>query len=602
MQQKLKIMSGIISFDSLFTLKQGRWIQMGYYVDKTRFLEPVYNDGAYVTLYTRPRRFGKSLFLSMMNSFFSPNTIDPSDISKHQQIFSNFDIYKDQSFCNEHMGQHPVLHITFASCGSSKSKEMSLRGLANAVSLCAKNYKFLLDSNALSKYDKDDFNDFVHFYNLDLNNSSVESKLEMSLSLLCDMLFAHFGHKVIVLIDEYDTPLAKASTTDYYYDFKETYASMLEKLLKINTHVEKAIVTGCLRVAKESIFTGLNNFLAIDYDNPTYSSVFGFTTDEVNTLLSQFNLQEHFETYKSWYDGYYFGKDEIYCPWDVINYTHQLLGKESTKPIAYWNHSSSNDLAMLAFSNDPDAYVAGFEKLLKGQSVVVPYYIDMNYKIIENNDTPQNPYLWSILYMTGYLTKDKDQVGCNDNEIKVRIPNRCVYQCLKDQIDKSFSAANPVYVKKASDIAKCFKDDNAAILELKINQALNAYVSVYDIQKGTDKESLYHAFLNGTLSAVLNVPNDSYASNLEIGNGRADILFLTDLENNPKNKKCVIIECKVANSEKDLDSKAIAAVKQVKDKYLKGVVDKYRAATKVAIYGIAFYKKECRVNLEIVIV
>ena len=596
MSSKFKIKPGVVSFKEFFKGFGGTFDDNGYYVDKTRFLKSIVEYDPRICLFTRPRRFGKSMFLSMMETFFSPNCEDVNDLSLHQKIFSKFEIFKDKVFSDALMGKIPVLHITFAGAKSDTSIENSIDKLVNAVCICANKYLFLSTSDKLSESEKQRFNDLCNFDKLNLNLKEKESQLETSLYFLCSMLKKHYGREVLVLVDEYDVPLSGCALTSYYSEVKTTLASMLELLLKVNEDVTKAVITGCMRVAKESIFTGWNNFVTVDFDHPKFSSLFGFTNHEVKKLLDDFDLSEYFDTFKDWYDGYRFGDDEIYCPWDVVNYTSDLSENLNAKPDTYWNNTSSNRLAMLAFAKDPNSYADKFKKLLSDQSVVVPYYKDMNYKMIENADNSKNPYLWSILYMAGYLTKDKDQSLCKDKEICLRIPNRCIKSCLKEQIDKSFSSDNPTYVKKSNELLECFKNDDVAVLERKINFALNAYVSIYDTQKGTDKEALYHAFLNGTLSSVLNTEYDSYASNKEIGDSRADIVFLLNIPQD-KIKKCIIIECKVAKSVEDLKKQKTLAVQQVKDKYLKGVASNFPDANEICIYGIAFYKKECQVLL-----
>ena len=606
--QTKRIEPGINFFKECFADNvNGAYEEKSYYVDKSSFIDKAFDDLKKIALFTRPRRFGKSMFLTLLDSFFAPNSQDPNDLSKHEAIFSKLDIYKNSEFCQKYMGKVPVLYITFAGRGSNNSYEDSLKGLARSIKLCASRYTFLKESNALSKDDKELFISLTKLSDLSLSNADLASKVQDSLSDLSNLLSKHFGKNVIILVDEYDVPLDKASNTDYYTQFKLVLANMLEAGFKTNEKLAKGFITGCLRVAKESIFTGWNNFCVVDYDDPAFSSLFGFTDDEIIKMLKNFGFEDKYQTYKDWYDGYHFGNDDIYCPWDVVSYTAALLKNSKSSPKTYWNHTGDNELAVIAFARDPNTYADGFEKLLQEQSIEVPFFDDLNYKMVKGGGNKDTPYLWSVLYMTGYLTADKDQSNLKKKHIRLCIPNKCVKECLKEQIALCFTRENPTYVKSSSQIADCFFNDDPIELQRRLTKAMYAYVSIYDTQKGTDKEALYHAFLNGTLSATLdNQEQDFYASNYELGDGRADIVFLLNgciknfVERPGKfNRKLVIIECKVASNHDELEQKANLAITQIKEKYLKGVDGKFSDASVVAMYGIAFYKKECIVKLEL---
>ena len=605
-----RIIPGINAFKYCFIDQlDGSYKDNSYYVDKSAYIEKALFELKNIALFTRPRRFGKSMFLSMLDSFFSPNPKDPSDLSSHEKIFSKLDIYKNTDFCQKYMGKIPVLYITFANSGTNTGYLSSLNGLAGAIADCANQYLFLAESKYLTESQKAQFNDLTQLSDLILPKEILEVKVQSSLNLLCAMLSRHYGEKnVIILVDEYDVPLSKAAFTNYYYDFKTIMSNMLGCAFKTNTLLAKGFITGCLRVAKESIFTGWNNFCVVDYDDPTFSSLFGFTDDDVLKLLKNFGFEDKYQTYKDWYDGYHFGECDIYCPWDVVSYTAALLKNSQARPKTYWNHTGNNELAVVAFANDPNTYADEFSELLQGKSIDVPFFDDLNYKMVESGSSKNTPYLWSVLYMTGYLTTDKDQSNLKEKYIRLRIPNKCVKECLQEQIDLSFTSKNPKYVKKSNEIVECFFNDDFAELQRRLTKAMYAYVSIYDTQKGTDKESLYHAFLNGTLSATLDVEDQNfYASNYKLGDGRADIVFLLngcikDFVERPGkfNRKLVIIECKVAANHDELEQKAKIAITQIKEKYLKGVDGKFPDAAVVAMYGIAFYKKECKVSFECV--
>jgi hypothetical protein len=593
-----KIIPGINCFKDCFTDDlDGSYEQNSYYIDKTRFIEKLWNFDSKISLFTRPRRFGKSMFLTMLESFFAPNPKDPTDLTLHKKIFSQLEIFKNKEFCQKFMGKLPSIYISFATAGADISLHESLSGIARIVRECAKRYEFLQSSENLSEDDKNLIRNLCNLTDLKLTDEELSTKLQESLRDISDLLNKHYGKKVLILVDEYDVPLAYASNTDYYQNIKLVMTHMLESALKKNENLSRGVVTGCLRVAKESIFTGWNNFTTVDYDNTEFSTLFGFTTSEVKLLLKTFNFEDRFDTFKDWYDGYLFADDEIYCPWDVVNYTKDLLKNPKAKPITYWNNTASNRLAMLAFAKNPKYYAEQFKLLLNGDSIKVKYFDSMNYNMIKLSDN-SHPYLWSILYMTGYLTKDPDQNGCEDKYVKLRIPNRCVKECLQDQIDWSFSKSNPTYLNSALSIFDCFKKDDADLLQDKLQETLQAYVSIYDTQKGTDKESLYHAFLNGPLSAVVAPESDYYSSNGEIGSGRADIQFVLNKSENSRDRKLIIIECKVAVSERELEKQSDLALEQIKEKYIQGVKGKYKTVTDICIYGISFYKKQCFVKSE----
>ena len=417
--QTKKIEPGINDFKECFTDETGlNFKENSYYVDKSRFIEDAFYIPKKISLFTRPRRFGKSMFLSMLDSFFSPNPQDPNDLAKHEAIFSKLNIYKNTDFCQKYMGKFPVLYVTFATAGKNTGYLSSLNGLARAIAECANRYLFLSESKYSTENQKVQFNDLTQLNDLILPKEILEGKIESSLNLLCSMLSRHFGgKKVILLVDEYDVPLSETAFTDYYDEFKNIISNMLGSAFKTNTLLAKGFITGCLRVAKESIFTGWNNFSVVDYDNKKFSSLFGFTDDEVLKMLKHFDFEDKYPIYKEWYDGYHFGDSDIYCPWDVASFTSDLIEDKNNTPKTYWNHTGDNRLAVVAFANDPNTYADDFEKLLQGQSIEVPYFDDLNYKMVKTGSSKDTPYLWSVLYMTGYLTTDKDQSNLKERII-----------------------------------------------------------------------------------------------------------------------------------------------------------------------------------------
>ena len=579
-----------------------------YYVDKTNFIKDIMKDGSKTMLFTRPRRFGKSITLSMLKSFLEINYEDPSDKSKQIELFKDTEIFKDKEFCDKYMGQYPVIRLCLKDAFSQKSSEIASNKIFDELGSVAEKFKFLKDSDKLDDDLKKNLQELIDLRDQKVSSDQKWVRGTSFLSDLMSILNAVTSKEVVVLIDEYDVPLSKASHTDFYQDIKDIIYNLFSSGLKNNSVLKKGIITGCLRVAKESIFTGLNNFYSCGLDNYDYSKLFGFTTDEVKTMLSYYGLDDRYAEYKEWYDGYHIGDDDIFCPWDVISRTKAILVNPKQRPESYWGGTGNIDQVSLMFAKDPDTYADDLQNLLDGKSLTVTLSKDINYEILGNSD--DSNYFWSFLYSSGYLTLAKDpnaidkvtynEPSNTEKTFSLVVPNLSVRDELGNAIKWCFTKANPKFKETLPELLFALKQTDPICLEEYLQDTLATYVSIYDTQKGTDKESMYHAFLNGRLSALLNKSENKYASNTELGDGRADFSFLLKLENKPAVLKTgFIIEIKAAKSDEQMITLAKDAIEQVKEKhYAQGLLRNYPRLKEIRVFGIAFYKKDCRVELE----
>ena len=580
-----------------------------YYVDKTNFIKDIMKDGSKTMLFTRPRRFGKSITLSMLKSFLEINYEDPSDKSKQIELFKDTEIFKDKEFCDKYMGQYPVIRLCLKDAFSQKSSEIASNKIFDELGSVAEKFKFLKDSDKLDDDLKKNLQELIDLRDQKVSSDQKWVRGTSFLSDLMSILNAVTSKEVVVLIDEYDVPLSKASHTDFYQDIKDIIYNLFSSGLKNNSVLKKGIITGCLRVAKESIFTGLNNFYSCGLDNYDYSKLFGFTTSEVKTMLSYYGLDDRYDEYQKWYDGYHIGDDDIFCPWDVISRTKAILVSPKQRPESYWGGTGNIEQISHMFAKDPDTYADDLQNLLDGKSVTVTLSKDINYEILGNSD--DSNYFWSFLYSSGYLTFAKDSQNKKQTEeeqnayapktVELVVPNLSVRDELGDAIKWCFTVKNPDYAKSLKTMIAALKGNKAILLQRYLNTTLSSYVSIYDTQKGTDKESMYHAFLNGRFSSVFTKKTFEYASNAELGDGRADFSFLLPLEDSLDSPTIgFIIEIKTAQNESEMRDLAKKAVVQAKEKnYVKGMFDTHiDDIDEVRVFGIAFYKKSCRVELE----
>lgn len=522
-----------------------------YYVDKTNFIENVLSEQ--VVLYTRPRRFGKTLNMSMLYYFFSIKERENSYLFDGLNISKNKDALK-------HQNKYPTIFISLKEM-KSLTFDAQISSFSNVIyELLEKNLE-ILSSDQLSDTTKDILNK-LH------NRSSSFEDLKISLRVITNALYTYYQQKVIVLIDEYDVPLQSAYQNNYYEEMVEFLRSVFSSALKTNDALEKGVMTGCLRISKESIFTGLNNFTAYSVLNNISSESFGFTELEVKQLLKDYNLSEKMDEVKEWYDGYQFGNKEIYNPWSTLMYVKNITQDVSFKPISFWANTSGNDLVVKYIQNGDKKLRKEFDLLMNGQSLVKYIKPELTYREMDNINN-----IYSFLLLTGYLKVIKDR---GENQYELVIPNKEVYEIYKQSFMSYFEDYT---TSRKGELYQEFVDGDAKKVNLLLNDILLRSISYFDNQ-----ESFYHGFLVGLLNDY------EVVSNRESGNGRFDVCVL------PENilGTVVLIECKHSISEDDLIDDAKEGARQiVEQKYLEE--HKFKKYENVIGYGISFYKKQCYV-------
>lgn len=542
-----------------------------YYVDKTQLIEQVLNRRNKVSLFTRPRRFGKTLNMSMLQHFFEIGT-DP-------KFFQGLSISKNNELCEKHMGKYPVVSISLKSIHADSYAKAKAQ-LIKLVNREARRVQFLLDSDRLTAVDKALFSEL-------LDREMEEDTLVSSLQELTELLEIHFGQQVIVLIDEYDVPLAKANQNGYYDEMALLLRNFFENVLKTNDSLEFAVLTGCLQIAKESIFTGLNNFKVYSITDTDYDETFGFVDDEVKKMLKSLNQQDHYEEVKEWYDGYRFGNTDVYCPWDVVNYCADHLTTPNATPKNYWLNTSGNEVInhFIDSVGEPQKLAkTELERLVSGNVVRKRINETITYK--ELYSTINN--LWSTLFMTGYLTQRGSE---DDGRYRLVIPNREIRNIVTDNILSLFQDE----VKKDGQMANAFCQALMEGKEKEVERLLTAYmgktISIRDtFVRKSIKENFYHGILLGILSFKTGW---EVSSNRESGTGFSDILIEID-----DSDIGIVIEVKYSDDEDQLEKDCKEALKQIKDR---DYTQKLRDAGfhKILKYGIACQIKTCKVLVEI---
>ena len=542
-----------------------------YYVDKTQLIEQVLNRRNKVSLFTRPRRFGKTLNMSMLQHFFEIGT-DP-------KFFQGLSISKNNELCEKHMGKYPVVSISLKSIHADSYAKAKAQ-LIKLVNREARRVQFLLDSDRLTAVDKALFSEL-------LDREMEEDTLVSSLQELTELLEIHFGQQVIVLIDEYDVPLAKANQNGYYDEMALLLRNFFENVLKTNDSLEFAVLTGCLRIAKESIFTGLNNFKVYSITDTDYDETFGFVDDEVKKMLKSLNQQDHYEEVKEWYDGYRFGNTDVYCPWDVVNYCADHLTTPNATPKNYWLNTSGNEVInhFIDSVGEPQKLAkTELERLMSGNVVRKRINETITYK--ELYSTINN--LWSTLFMTGYLTQRGSE---DDGRYRLVIPNREIRNIVTDNILSLFQDE----VKKDGQMANAFCQALMEGKEKEVERLLTAYmgktISIRDtFVRKSIKENFYHGILLGILSFKTGW---EVSSNRESGTGFSDILIEID-----DSDIGIVIEVKYSDDEDQLEKDCKEALKQIKDR---DYSQKLRDAGfhRILKYGIACQIKTCKVLVEI---
>jgi len=536
-----------------------------YYVDKTKLIEQLLQSWGEVTLFTRPRRFGKTLNMSMLKSFF--------EIGAEKSLFQGLYISEKEKLCAEYMGKYPVIFLSLKGVEGlhfADAQKMLMTIINNEV----RRHYYLKTSDKLTVEDRKQFEKML--LNEDVN-------LVDSLRLFSQLLYLHYDQKVVILIDEYDVPLDKAFKNGYYQEMVSLIRGLFGQALKTNEFLQFAVLTGCLRVSKESIFTGLNNFEINSIVDIEHEEGFGFTDAEVMQMLKYYHCTNRYSDIKEWYDGYHFGNADIYCPWDVINFVKKLLTDSNAKPSAFWINSSGNDLVKLFVDKADQSTKDEIERLVAGESVTKRIRLDLTYDEIENSIDN----VWSVLFTTGYLTN----IGNPESGVyELVIPNREVHEVFVLQIQEWFQRS---VAKEESmpEFSKAILEADAEGLQKQLNVIMSRMISVLDTKaREEQKENFYHGLLLGLLRG--SNPDWLIKSNRESGDGYSDILI------EPENPDAgIIIEVKHAASISGLDKACENAMAQIKNRrYDEALRENGRC--EILAYGIAFHKKRCRVVCE----
>ena len=546
-----------------------------YYVDKTRLIEQLLLNWSEVTLFTRPRRFGKTLNMSMLKSFF--------DIGTDKALFDGLYISGNKELCDEYMGKYPVIFLSLKGV-EGLTYEEAFEAFVRIMGKEINRVSFLADSDKLTQIEREQYKGLTIMKNGRL--AFDKEKLISSLQLLSQLLYKHYGKKVVILIDEYDVPLDKAFQNGYYNEMVSLIRGLFGQALKTNEFLQFAVLTGCLRISKESIFTGLNNFKVMSITDSRFDEQFGFTDSEVKKLLSDYGMDSHFDEVKEWYDGYHFGKADVYCPWDVINHADHLRDDSDAKPQTYWINSSGNSLVRRLINRADSSTKDEIERLIAGEAIEKVICQDLTYDEIENSIDN----IWSVLFTTGYLTKI-GEAKLPDSEsyaYMLVIPNKEVREVFVLQIQEWFKAVVANDNDTMRLLSKAILDKDEAILARQLNIVMGRMISILDTKAPDDmKENFYHGLLLGLLRG--SNPDWLIKSNRESGDGFSDILI------KPENPDLgIVIEVKYAKEFKGLDAACDAAMAQIKQKrYDETLRDEGRCD--ILAYGIAFCRKRCKV-------
>ena len=539
-----------------------------YYIDKTNLIKELITNWGEVNLFTRPRRFGKSLIMSMLQSFF--------EIGCDKTLFDGLNISRDKEFCEEYMGKFPVISISLKGVEGA-DYEGACEALRYIIGSEALRFSYLLESPNLTEEDKALYCSIIKLE--DGRYNMAEGTLLTSLQILTKILEKHYGTKTMVLIDEYDVPLDKAFQNGYYEQMVLLIRNLFSNVLKSNDSLYFAVLTGCLRISKESIFTGLNNLKIFSITNVRFDEYFGFTDQEVKELLEYYGLSEHFSSIKEWYDGYQFGKVSVYCPWDVINHCDNLCADPDAPPEDYWSNTSSNSIVRRFINKADKKTKEEIEQLIDGKTISKDIRQDLTYN--ELDTTIEN--LWSVLFTTGYLTQRGRMEG---KKYQLTIPNREIRELFEYQIRQWFRDVTAREPHKLNAFCEAFPAGDAEKIESQLNEYLWNSISIRDTFVAKErKEHFYHGILLGLLQYKTNW---LVCSNAESGEGYSDILIEV-----PESRTGIVIEIKYAENDQ-LDRGCAEALAQIEDK-------KYDTRLKadgmknIIRYGIACYRKHCRV-------
>lgn len=550
----LKLPVGISDFQKI---RQNHY----YYIDKTKLIKEILEKSiAEVTLITRPRRFGKTIGMSMLSYFF--------DIRKDsKELFRNLEISKDQNLCERWMNQYPTLFISFKDVdGLEFHSAMDM--LRNQLAWICNEHEYLAKSDKVNEYDKQIFTKLQ-----DRGQERISDDIiKISIITIMRMMKAYYGKPVILLLDEYDVPLAKASSNGYYKEMLDVMKTLLSTALKDNQNLQFAVITGCLKIAKESIFTGTNNFISDTIISSNLNECFGFTNQEVRKILNDAGKEEHFKEVKSWYDGYNFGEEDIYCPWDVMNYIRDLQINPKVKPASYWKNTSDNAIIRSFIDQFGNAIQKKLELLLSGENITQQIEENLTYDYLHSSEKN----FWSILYLTGYLTREREE--SQNGVLTLKIPNKEIKEIYETTVKSWFEDHAKTVDRK--ELFEAVWNGKEEVLTKEISKLLRMTISYHDY-----REDFYHAFLAGIFTGA----GYLVESNKEHGEGRSDIVIFNEYEG-----KVAIFEVKYSQTVSKLKEDSSKAIWQIADRmYAKEFEEEYE---EVICYGISFYKKRCFVK------
>lgn len=561
MDEFLKLPVGIDNFEKI--RRNGF-----YYVDKTSLIEQLFSNWGEVNLFTRPRRFGKTLNMSMLKYFF--------EIGTDRSLFDGLHICANEKICSEHMGKYPVIFLSLKNA-EGLNFDTAKYQMVELIAREAERFSFLAKDTNLSDRDREKYRVLTAF--ADGHYQMSDDVLYGSLQTLSELLYKHFNQKTVILIDEYDVPLDKAFQHGYYREMVALIQALFGRALKTNEALAFAVLTGCLRVSKESIFTGLNNFKILSITDSRFDEQFGFTDKEVQRLLADYHLEARFSETKEWYDGYRFGNVDVYCPWDVINHIDRIKDDPNARPEAYWINTSGNDLVKRFVDKANRTTRNEIEQLIAGNAIEKMLRLDLTYDEIDNSI--EN--LWSVLFTTGYLT----QAGMTeDGAYRLVIPNREIREVFKLQIQEWFKKSIFSNTEQLTAFWKAFEEGNMDGVEMHLNRIMSNSISVFDIKTGEEKKEIsYHNLLVGILTG-----NADWLvkSNVEAGEGFADIIVETEDPN-----AGIVVELKYTKDYDEMEQACRAALDQINDRrYQEYLLNDGRKD--ITLYGIAFCKKRCK--------
>ena len=566
MDNKLMLPTGIEDFKEIRT-------DGYYYVDKTALIEQVLDKRSKVTLFTRPRRFGKTLNMSMLRYFFETGT--------DSKLFNGLYISQNAELCEKYMGKYPVIAISLKGVDADSYTKAKAQ-IIKIINREARRHRLLLKSEKLDSFDKELLTQL-------LSRNMEEDTITSSLQELTELLEAHFSKKVVVLIDEYDVPLAKAYENGYYNEIVLLIRNLFGNVLKTNDSLAFAVLTGCLRIAKESIFTGLNNFKVYSITNTEFDETFGFTNEEVRKMLVYYGLDSHFEEVKAWYDGYRFGNADVYCPWDVVNYCEDHNENTNAELQNYWMNTSGNEVIQhfVDSMNDPHMLTKSeLELLVSGDTVVKQVDEMITYKELYTNIDN----MWSTLFITGYLTQRGKEP---DGRYHLAIPNREICDCMVRRVLALFKRSVSQNRELLRSFCNAMLASDASTMEHALTEYMGKTISIRDSFAKSIRENFYHGLLIGILGSQ---GAWKATSNKESGDGFSDIL----IEVNEDDLRIgMVLELKYSKTENALDKECDDALQQIEDKNYDQEL-REKGYTKILKYGIAFYHKKCRVKTSFV--